>query len=789
MNQMTSNAPSSDTTSSPWRLSGCAPAPLARYLKALGIFRLVTQQADPEARGHWRSDDFFLDTSLSRRELLDFFVEDYRPSPLIVPWSGSNYFKADSELAAGALDQAWPKTSSKKYPKSAGAIEAVVATEDQRLADLRSAVRTAFEVMDELGLDQKSDLDRSEAKAMFIQALRNRLDETGVDWIDAASVLTSEKARFNHLVGSGGGSDGNSNFGINFLQAVWLVLPEFDRQRSKFSKADGNKRGYPVPFDARESLAASLFEPLRNEAGISDLSPSLFDSANRKSHNGISDGFTRSAAYNPWDFIFLLEGTVAFSGSLQRKYGTQTSTAAFPYLVDASPAGDGSFASNEDEFDEIWLPIWSRNASYPELQRIFSNARIAVGREAATSGVEVLEAISRHGVDRGIDGFQRIGLVKGRIGGDNYYASFDGDYHPVRRVPEVDLFEDFRPWLARTRRKSHRDDAPPRLGSALMRLEEAMFRAAAAPGKPQMRRVLLRLADCQKLLCRSLVRARDEARISPVPQLSSPWLQAIQASTPEFRLAAALASTYGPFVADDAEYKVGIRRHVEPLYTTRNGDIHWLSETGRDVAWHGGDPVDALNAVFGRRLLHNRHSSEPLGARTGDMQNGSRDGWKDRGRVPAALTDIAAFVQGRLNLEHFADLFCGLLLVDWTDLGSVPEFSYGIDGSEHPGALYALLKLCFTPQNGSDSQRAGDSRRDVMPVVPQIHRLAASGDATRATELAARRLRGSGSSPLVDRVASRGSTARRAAAALAFPLWDATDVLEDIVLADDREES
>ena len=34
-------------------LKGCSPTPLANYHKALGILRLVAEQADPTARGWW----------------------------------------------------------------------------------------------------------------------------------------------------------------------------------------------------------------------------------------------------------------------------------------------------------------------------------------------------------------------------------------------------------------------------------------------------------------------------------------------------------------------------------------------------------------------------------------------------------------------------------------------------------------------------------------------------------------------------------------------------------------
>ena len=41
-------------------LDGCAPTPLAHYLKALGILRLVAEQADEHARGWWEGNHFRL---------------------------------------------------------------------------------------------------------------------------------------------------------------------------------------------------------------------------------------------------------------------------------------------------------------------------------------------------------------------------------------------------------------------------------------------------------------------------------------------------------------------------------------------------------------------------------------------------------------------------------------------------------------------------------------------------------------------------------------------------------
>jgi CRISPR-associated protein Csx17 len=83
-------------------LKGCAPEPLADYLKALGVLRLVVEQGlDPQARGWWQNERFHLLTRLSRDELEKFFLERYEPTPLLSPWNkGCGFFKgSDSGLA------------------------------------------------------------------------------------------------------------------------------------------------------------------------------------------------------------------------------------------------------------------------------------------------------------------------------------------------------------------------------------------------------------------------------------------------------------------------------------------------------------------------------------------------------------------------------------------------------------------------------------------------------------------------------------------------------------------
>ncbi len=77
-------------------LKGCSPTPLANYLKALGILRLVGEQVDKQVRGWWDGEQFCVLTRLSREELERYFLEGYEPTPLLSPWNkGCGFFNSE----------------------------------------------------------------------------------------------------------------------------------------------------------------------------------------------------------------------------------------------------------------------------------------------------------------------------------------------------------------------------------------------------------------------------------------------------------------------------------------------------------------------------------------------------------------------------------------------------------------------------------------------------------------------------------------------------------------------
>ena len=142
-------------------LNGCAPIPLAHYLKALGILRLVGEQLDANAKGAWRNDRLELQTNSDSDTLVKFFSHNYQPSPVLAPWNGGSGF----------------------YPKDNDeALAAIAKSEVERLATYRSGIAAARHELQRLELKAKPDGD---TKALLLQSCRNAFPEDALGWLDA----------------------------------------------------------------------------------------------------------------------------------------------------------------------------------------------------------------------------------------------------------------------------------------------------------------------------------------------------------------------------------------------------------------------------------------------------------------------------------------------------------------------------------------------------------------------------------------------------------------------------
>ena len=154
-------------------LAGIHPEPLADYLKAIGVLRLVSEQVDPDARGWWNGDDFQLASNLDADELVNFFLIDYQPTPLISRWNGgSGFFAADRKGS-------WHK-----------GFEPMMKSTAKRFADYRLAINLGHQLLGER--DEKFESNQSDLKDAFLRKSRSNFRGCAGEWLRAAMSINAE---------------------------------------------------------------------------------------------------------------------------------------------------------------------------------------------------------------------------------------------------------------------------------------------------------------------------------------------------------------------------------------------------------------------------------------------------------------------------------------------------------------------------------------------------------------------------------------------------------------------
>lgn len=687
-------------------LSGCAPVPLAHYLKALGILRLVSEQKDSKATGRWHRDQFVLTSTLDREALLTFFLEEYQPTPVVAPWNGGSGFH--------------PKDNSK-------ALGAVAKSESDRLQRYAAAILAAQSALRSMQLGEKPT---AEQKAELLILCRNTLPEDALEWLDAAYVLTEDGAKYPPLLGTGG-NDGRLEFTNNFMQRITEVM----------NVTTGKGLEQSLQRLSVALFADALATPL-SKSPVGQFLPGTAGGANATS------GFDASSAVNPWDFILMIEGALLFAAaSVKRLESSDTGALAYPFCVRQAGVGYASATSSDESASrsEMWVPVWTQRAvTLAELSAIFSEGRSQVGRRAARNGVDFARAVVGLGVDRGLDEFQRYGFQVRN--GLSYFAT------PLTRVTAkknaaVDLLSDVDVWLDRFRRAATKDTAPASARRALSVLESRIFDLCTSHTPERLNNVFIALGRCEAAAARSLKWATaKENYLQPLFGLRKEWLNHGWNNSIEFRLAASLASINGKFGKD----WLPLRCHLEQVtsyFDKANGTLsfRWADVPSNHVQWSEAALPDVLNSIAYRRLIL---TEEPPQSRS--------EAW-------ASVSDIKAFIEGETNDSLLSDLLWSMSLINWREKTSLP--SSVKERQLVPPTLYALIKLCFPPV-----QSAQPDGILSVPTVRAIHRHAAQGNGNQAASMAIRRLRASGYHPVLRSLPIKGDYARRTAAALLFPI-------------------
>lgn len=698
-------------------LDGCAPTPLASYLKALGVLRLLSsgassvtgEPADADARGWWEGERFQLRTKLGREEVTEFFLHRYAPSPVIAPWNGR----------AGFLEGAYGGAESRR--EGAVAMRNIENSEADRFRTMCSTIRLLREnnhvtTFDELRAESKRlakeakrldgdakrtclerkgrvDARAKKVKGILIPSLRSAIPREHAEYVDSCVAVNSEdRAAMAPLLGAGG-LDGSRDFGVRFA--------------AELAAAFDLRTGRPHSR-SRASLGLSLFQRatrLSALGAIGQFSPG-------DTGPNASTGYVGTNPLNPWDLILTMEGAIVFGGAITRQWGARAEGgAAFPFTFDAVQAGAGGFSANDPHRPrgEIWTPLWAKPALYYEVGAVFSEGRLTIAGRTAKNGLDAARAVNHLGVSRGISSFERYSLV--RPGRNLPYQATPVGRRQTPRSPRPDLAGELERggWLqgarSSTKKKrsgSKQETAPARARVAIARVDDALFATtkirSSARGLQRALCALGRFIDW-------LVSADEAFRkaIPPPPLLSRAWLRRADDGTSEFRVAAALAglgiqSALPTSGSDQKKVQSAgapappMAAHLAPLTkTAREGfevrtffteHRQWAEGGPPTVVWGHGGLVPNMIAVLERRLVE-----VPIRGLTDKPLVGASF---------ARLSDVAAFLTGDFDDGRCSALLAGMVWAEPTWFRKDPSQGHEDATPLSVPFAYAALKPLFS---------------------------------------------------------------------------------------------
>jgi CRISPR-associated protein Csx17 len=643
------------------RLAGCRTDSLLGYLKAIGVLRLLAMQRESESRASWRDDALEILTVSDRIALENFFLEDYAPTPILNPWNNGAGFDGKQDTA-GTVVQRLRETKHARW----------------------LAYRTTLKLIDQQFVS--NGLRESLGKDDLVQALRAQYSDEALSWLDAAIVIGREKSSFPYLLGSGG-NDGRLDFSVNFAARALDVIGD-------------------APLKDRRALLRDAFDDTSSGSSIADVAIGQFGPRFAGGVNATT-GFDSVSLVNPWDLVLALEGAIAFTGGLAKRCPSGGESVTFPFAFRLVPGGYASASSDEVTRGELWLPVWSGNATYRAVSTMLRAGRADLPSggdqpqvKTALDASQAAQAALALGASTGVERFERI--MFSQRNGLAYTATHSGVVHTGADESIALLSRGSAAWIERVRRQNFGGavhDALRRFDSSIFAYAQVNSARKQSGPDPrhsarQYQDILIALASVEYAIAR---RGSDE--MGPLPLLDSQILEALDDGRIEHRVAAAVNSL--GFASPDR----WVRLHLEHVRHDERGRLQYWPDA---------------------RVLLLPSAAQTLGAILewrSRMAESNGIEWMQGVRGIAAW-DAALLAEGELDHGRLLDLIVAYSLVR----PSVARDDRDNPGSdaETPAAAFALIKLVL------DHPKACDHR---------IVSLLRARQPARAIELALQRAR------------------------------------------------
>lgn len=773
------------------KLHGCTPEPLGNYLKGLGVFRLIADQADPQARAWWK--DGFLHVFQSKwtptesmsleSQCSDWLLQDCRFTPLIAPWqTGTGYLPIGKRAAGG--DALIELLKSEHHGTQAFR---------DVFKDFATSVSMSLPEDPSKWLEAMKKVGTGQSDAYLIRLLRNRLrTPSSLKWLDAVGVSASRSRDLDAVwwfpILASGGGEASGQYIVNHQQRLKsALLDDLDQSRLRLECALVG-RSQPGTLEAN-AMGAMYYPSLMK---VPNAGQSFLPNPQRR--------------VNPWDFILLLEGCLIWSMTVTRRKGVTAERASFPFYCRSSFGGSTTIGPKEVEGSEksiakgeLWCPTWEMPSTLSEVQRIFGEGRLQLGGSVCTRSLDFALAMTGIGTDRGIQAFHRYSLLERSGSGrqTTLLAVPNGCFVP-RRAASLSLLADLRVFAQGVATNLTDNGQQPRgLMLARIEFERTWFDAVTTVPNPSytsaMSLACLLVATARLMrelgknsISPGMVKIKrgektSERLIDPVGALRSDWTEHVGNSdqSPECHLARAIAgiTAWGEIPSDGRVVPAVESMQTNLLPVRRHGRAWLWDDTSRSAVWARGAALEVnLASVLRRRLI--------------DGQRGSGDGsplWSFYG---ARFTDLLSYWERSVDEDRLTDLIHGLALVDvgkWTETAidarqqrdePTPDLQTGavwfdaedraritpepVEWHERPllsqedlqaafelPRVYHLLKLCFLggrlphrPVEGRTVERTGDE--PWPPSSLDVLTLLQAGRLSDAVQLAARRLQAGG---------------------------------------------
>ena len=710
-------------------MAGCTPTPLAHYLKALGILRLVSEQVDDTARGFWKDECFHLVTKLDRPALLTFFLQQYSPTPAFNPWGGrSGYYSGSSEKSARE------------------ALHEIERTSDHRFSAFRESIAAVRACIGPAKPETHVDTQR------MVMNIRASVPKVAVDWLDACTAVLGDQWE-GALAPARGRRSKKTPEKVELVGAASKLKPGL--QHPPILGTGGNEGSGSYTSAHMTAVVQCLIK--HNCDG--PLEGALFGGCPAPSSRwtGSFGQFLPEGVGTPWDLLLAFDGVALVRSALVTK-AQQSEPEARRWL--SSPffvAPRASAYVSASSFDEVvmnkgksmpgrgeqWFPLWSRPASLSEVVALFGEGRLATRSGRARDGMSAARAAASLGVCRGVSGFVRYGYQQ-RNNLATHFAvplgRFSVSELPAAHSSLLDDLDGARGWRSRLAREARQKEAPTRLRLAERRLSDALFGVVQHPSESsRWQHVLLQLADVEAVMV-----SGSGFAAGPVPRLDAGWFDAADDGSPEIRLAAAFALQG---LQQERRWD-GVRRHVLPLDGPRFATSEKRLAKRSDVVLSGRDALADAIALVERRLVE--------GARGGSRHLALE---ATRG-ADAATGDLAALLAGAVDVDRTLRLARALMALDRRQWLRLKRSLRGPSGA--PDDAWIVIRLATLPW---ELETGIDPGTD-----PAIVRRLAAGDPGGAFAVARRRLEAAGLRPVVRECAVEPARGRLWAAALAFPI-------------------